>query len=176
MRLAAIAFTLSACAAAATAQDLKPGLWEMKSKMSADGKAMPGAEEMAAQMQAMSPEQRKMVEQMMAQRGVGMGADGHSVRYCMTPEAAKAPPTASQQQGHCKTDYAERHGNRMPFRFSCTQPASSGEGEVVFHGPHAYSMKMRRTSSEKGQPQVMDMEMQAQRVADDCGDVKPMKR
>ena len=44
------------------------------------------------------------------------------------------------------------------------------------NGPHAYTMKMRRTSSERGQPQIMDMEMQAQRVADDCGDVKPIKR
>ncbi|HEV8315647.1 MAG TPA: DUF3617 domain-containing protein, partial [Burkholderiaceae bacterium] len=61
MRSTALALALAAFAAAATAQDLKPGLWEMKSKMSADGKAMPGAEEMAKQMQAMSPEQRKMV-------------------------------------------------------------------------------------------------------------------
>ena len=175
MRSIANAHARAAFAAAAAAQELKPGLWEMKSKMSADGKAMPGAEEMAKQMQAMSPEQRKMVEQMMAQRGVGMGGDGHSVRYCMTPEMAKAPP-AAQQQGNCKTDYAERHGNRMPFKFTCTQPAATGEGEVVFHGPNAYSMKMRRTSSERGQPQVMDMEMQGQRVADECGDVKPMKR
>jgi hypothetical protein len=174
MRCTAIALALVACFGTALAQELKPGLWEMKSKMSADGKAMPGAEEMAKQMEGMSPEQRKMVEQMMAQRGVGMGADGRTMRYCMTPEMTKAPPT-SDPQGNCKTDYSARHGNRMPFKFSCAQPAATGEGEVVFHGPNAYSMKMRRTSSERGQPQVMDMEMHGQRVADDCGDVKPMK-
>jgi hypothetical protein len=174
MRLTAIALSLAAFAAVAAAQELKPGLWEMQTKVSADGKPMPGMDEMAKQMQGMSPEQRKMVEQMMAQRGLGLGAGGHSLRYCLTPEDAKTPPTGSQQHGDCKTDYAARSGNRMPFKFNCTQPPSTGEGEVVFDGPHAYTMKMRRTSSQQGEPQNMDIEMQAHRVGDDCGDVKPV--
>jgi hypothetical protein len=75
------------CAGAASAQQpkLEPGLWEMTMRVSGTGMDAAMAQ-MQAQMASMPPEQRKMVEKMMAGKGVGVGAKPNTVRVCITPE------------------------------------------------------------------------------------------
>ncbi|WP_371816987.1 hypothetical protein [Rhodoferax sp. AJA081-3] len=41
----------------------------------------------------------------------------------------------------------------MKFSFVCTKPPSSGEGQVTFTSPDAYSMKMTTTSMVRGKPE-----------------------
>ena len=68
---------LLAASFCAGAQSMKPGLWEISSIVQADGGTM--AQEMA-QMQKeladMPPEQRKMMQDMMAKQGVSIGTGG----------------------------------------------------------------------------------------------------
>lgn len=55
---------LSALALSAHAQSMKPGLWEMQTKMQGGSGEMESAmAEMQQQMAAMSPEQRKMMQE-----------------------------------------------------------------------------------------------------------------
>ena len=66
--------------------------WLAKKMQGAAGsKADAAMAQMQKQMAAMSPEQRKMVEDMMAKKGMQMGAapgGGMAVKVCLTPEMA----------------------------------------------------------------------------------------
>ena len=173
-----IAFSL--IAAPATAQTMKPGLWEITNKMGGDiGAKMAAAQEqMQKQMAAMPPEQRKQMEKMMAQQGVGMSpgaaGGGMAARVCISKEmAARNEPPA--QQGDCKQETLQRSGKTTKFKFTCSKPPSSGEGEVTMHSPESYTMKMNMTSQAQGKPEQMTMEAQGKWLSNDCGNLKPVK-
>ena len=170
--LFAAALTLGALQAFAQTQ--APGLWEHSFKMkSQDGELEKGMAEMQKQMAAMPPDQRKQVEQMMAGRGMGMGAQGTTVKVCVTREdvARKAEP---QFREGCTQQVVQRTANSMKVKFECTRPQPmSGEGEMSFISDKAYTGKSTMTSQAEGKAQQMTMEMAGKWLAADCGDVKP---
>ena len=146
-----IAVAVCSFAVAASAQDLKPGLWEISSAMkSADGEMEKAAAEMQAQMADMSPEQRAMMRSMMAKQGVKMGGGAPgamTVKTCLTPEMV-ARNEFPAQTGKCKTTSAPRTGNVLKMSFTCTDPASSGEGVYTFVSPESFTSKtVVRTSA-----------------------------
>jgi len=160
--------------AGAQAQTQAPGLWEHSFTMkSDDGRMEKAMAEMQKQMAAMPPEQRKQMEAAMASRGAKLGATGNSVKVCITKEEAAKPPEARMSAGNCTQKDVQRSGNTMRFKFECTQPPSSGEGEMTFVSDKAYNGKTTVTSQVAGKPQQMNMEMQGKWLASDCGDVKP---
>jgi len=158
----------------AQAQTQAPGLWEHSFSMkSQDGQMEKAMAEMQKQLAAMPPEQRKQMEAAMASRGVKMGAGGTSVKVCLTKEEAAKPPEARMNAGNCTQKDMQRSGNTMKFKYECTQPPSSGEGEMTFISDKAYSGKSIVNTQVAGKPQQMTMEMQGKWLASDCGDVKP---
>ena len=62
----------------------------------------------------------------------------------------------------------------MKFAVACTKPPSTGEGQVTFTSPEAYSMKMVVTSESRGKPEKMNMEGGGKWLGADCGNIKPM--
>ena len=175
-----VAFGLIATPAAA--QTMKPGLWEINNKMGGSGdqgaKMAAAMEQMQKQLASMSPEQRKQMEKMMAQQGVNMApgaaGGGMAVRVCITKEMAARNETPAQTQGDCKHEQMQKSGNTMKFKFTCTKPPSSGEGEVTQNSPESYNMKMKVNREMKGKPEQMTMEAQGKWVSSDCGSVKPI--
>ncbi len=175
-----VAFGITALPAAA--QTMKPGLWEITNKMGGSGesgaKMAAAMEQMQKQMASMSPEQRKQMEKMMAQQGVGMSpgapGGGMAIRVCITKEMAARNETPAQTQGDCKQEPMQKSGNTTKFKFTCTKPPSSGEGEVTMNNPESYTMKMKMTSQAKGMPEQMTMDAQGKFVSSDCGAVKPI--
>lgn len=173
--IACLAFT----ALPAAAQTMKPGLWEITNKMGGSGesgaKMAAAMEQMQKQMASMSPEQRKQMEKMMAQQGVNMSAGGGmSTRVCITKEMAARNETPAQTQGDCKQEQMQKSGNTTKFRFTCSKPPSSGEGEVTMNSPESYTMKMKMSRDVKGKPEQMTMDAQGRFVSNDCGSVKPI--
>jgi hypothetical protein len=170
--LFAAALTLGALHAAAQTQ--LPGLWENSFKMkSQDGELEKGMAEMQKQMAAMPPDQRKQIEDMMASRGMGMGAQGTTVKVCVTKEdvARKAEP---QFREGCTQQVVQRTANSMKVKFECTKPQPmSGEGEMTFISDKAYTGKSTMTSKADGKAQQMTMELAGKWLAADCGNVKP---
>jgi hypothetical protein len=170
--LFAAALTLGSLSALAQTQ--VPGLWEHSFKMkSQDAETEKAMADMQKQMAAMPPEQRKQIEQMMASRGMSMGAQGTVVKVCVTKEdvARKAEP---QFREGCTQQVLQRSANSMKVKFECTQPRPmSGEGEMTFISDKAYIGKSTVTSQSNGKPQQMTMEMAGKWLAADCGDVKP---
>lgn len=172
-----VAAALTAGAALAQSQ-MKPGLWEVTQKMqSASGHMEQQMAQMQQQMAAMPPEQRKMMEEMMAKRGVRMGpggAGGTSMKMCMTREMAERNEMPTQDRGDCKKT-VQRSGNTVKMSFTCTNPASSGEGQYTFNSPESYSMKMVVNTTVQGRPETMNMDGTGKWLGADCGDIKPMK-
>ncbi|MEO7937770.1 MAG: DUF3617 domain-containing protein [Burkholderiaceae bacterium] len=179
--------TLSAatvlCMAAASlslpagAQTLQPGLWELNTRMHSESGQMEKAmAEAQKQMAALPPEQRKMMQDMLAKQGVGMGAGGAGnmvIKVCMTPEMLARNEIVTQD-GDCKTEQSPRAGNTMKMAFTCTQPPSSGEGTVTFVSPQAYTTQMTVTSRAGGKPETVKMDSQGRWLAGECGNVKPI--
>jgi hypothetical protein len=173
------AAVLFGTASLASAQSVKPGLWEITNKMqSSSGQMEQGMAQMQERMANMPPEQRKMVEDMMKQRGMTMqgggSGGGMTIKFCMTKEMAERKEFPSSGRGECKTTRTPSGPGSMKMSFTCTNPPSSGEGEVTFVGSDAYRMKMVVNTTVQGKPEKVNMEGSGRWLGADCGDIKPM--
>jgi hypothetical protein len=162
---------LAAAALGAQAQTMKPGLWEVQQQMQMDEKQRKQMDEMRKQMAAMPPEQRKMMEDMMARQGLGvdLASGTQKVKLCLTKEDVTRDTPPVDQRKDCSYD-GSRSGATQTIKYRCTKPASQGVIEIVGAGPERYTMKMNGTD-EKGRPFAMQGE--GRWLAADCGNVKP---
>ena len=162
----------------ATAQNQKPGLWEMTTQVQSGGQDMGAAmAKMQKQMESMPPEQRKMMQDMMAKQGVQMGssgAGGLSVKICMTKEMIDQAHMAKPSE-HCTHSVSPRIGSTQRFTYNCTQPPSKGQGEVTYLSPESYTTKLTSTSTVGGKERNMDMQSSGRWLGSDCGEIKPFK-
>ena len=172
---ALVAATMMLSAVCAHAQTQAPGLWEHTFKLTSQGGEMEKAQaQMQAQLAAMPPEQRKKIDEMMKKRGVTMGAQGTTAKFCLTKEQA-AKAAEPHMTGDCKQTDIKRSGNTMGYKFACTAPQQvSGEGQITYLSDKAYSGKSSMTTQVKGQPHQMGMDMSGKWLGADCGDVKPV--
>ncbi|MGZ5195823.1 MAG: DUF3617 domain-containing protein [Ramlibacter sp.] len=172
-----LAAALVTAASAASAQSMKPGLWEITSKMqSGSGQMERQMAQAQQQMANMPPDQRKMMEDMMARQGMKMGTAGGgamTMKVCMTKEMVERNEMPSQQRGNCQTTQQSRSGNTMKMAFACTNPPSNGEGQFTFNGSEGYTMKMAVNTTVQGKPETMNMDATGKWLGADCGDVKP---
>lgn len=161
-------------AAWSQAPPIKAGLWETRQLHSEmDGKPMPQMGAAMAQLDKLPPEQRKMIEQRMAQQGVGM--QGGAIRMCISAEMLKQNAWSHQPSQRCKMEVLERGGSRWRWKSSCTDPKGEGEGQTQFEGDSAYTSDMRWVTERNGQRHEMKMKTQARWLGADCGGIKPMQ-
>jgi hypothetical protein len=159
----------------ASAQNLKPGLWEVTTRTSG-GEMEKAMKESQEAMAGMSPEQRKQMEAMMAKQGMKMGQagpGGMSTQMCMSKEMAERNEMPAQQ-GDCKTTKQQRSGNTITMAWTCTNPPSSGEGRYTIMSPEAYTTKMTMRSTVQGKAETMTMDGSGKWLRADCGNLKPM--
>lgn len=180
MSIRRILLALGACAFAAStyAQDLKPGLWEISQNMkSGSGELERNMAQMQKQLASMPPEQRRMVEEMMAKQGVAKGAGGGaggSSRICLTKEMIERNEMPANR-GDCRMTKRERRGNIMDVAYQCAAPPSSGEGRYTVVSPEAYTMKMTVRTTVQGKSETMTMDGSGKWLGANCGNVKPMR-
>jgi hypothetical protein len=153
--------------ALATAQDIQPGLWEISSSnMQVGGQAVPDMQQMLEQMKNLPPEQRQMMEQMMARQGVQLGDQG--VRICMSEAQIKAQDIPLQDpKSGCSHEITERSAELWKFRFSC--PDGQGEGETRFVSDREFTTQVNGTYG----GQSSSMQSHARWIAADCGSLQP---
>ena len=163
--------------ACAQAPKMRPGLWEHGVQMKSQSGQMEGAmAQMQKSMASMAPAQRKQMEDMLAQQGMSMGANGTTVKVCVTPQQADLDTIAAQEG--C-TQKVQRTGpGSMAMSFSCKgedgQPPTSGEGTVTFSGPTAYTGQFKVKTQSQGKPEQIDMAQTGKWLSADCGAIKPM--
>lgn len=153
--------------ALASALDIQPGLWEISSNtMQVGGQAVPGMEQMLEQMKNLPPEQRQMMEQLLAQQGVQLGDKG--VRICMSEAQIKAQQIPLQDpESGCSNEVTERSDELWKFSFSC--PNGLGEGETRFVSDKEFTSTVSGTFD----GQSSSMQSQARWVTADCGTLQP---
>ena len=158
-------------------QKMRPGLWEHSMTMKSQSGQMEAAmAEMQKSLASMPPAQRKQMEQMMAQQGVGMGPKGQTVKVCVTQEQADRD-TVPQQEG-CTQKVQRINASTMKVAFSCKggqgQPPSSGEGTVSMQGPTAYTGQFKIKTENEGKPEQIDMAQSGKWLSDNRGAIKPV--
>ncbi len=151
---------------ASSAMEIQPGLWEISSSnMQVDDQALPGMEQMLEQLKNMPPEQRQMMERMMAEQGVQLGDKG--VRVCMSEAQIKAQQIPMQDpKSGCTNEITERSADLWKFRFNC--PNGQGEGETRFLSDKEFTSQVRGTHG----GQSSSMQSHARWVAADCGNLQ----
>ena len=176
---------LSACTLVATgilvgapvlAQSQKPGLWEHTTVLkSASGVMAQAMEEMRKELAAMPAAERKMMEQMLAQQGASLFADGQTSRmlYCLTPEEAAKADIPSHDED-CTHTITQRTPNSMKMRFVCKDESrAEGEGDFKFTGNAGYSGQFKVRMLADGQPASAEMTQSGRWVSADCGNLRP---
>ena len=170
------ATALIAASSLSWAQSMKPGLWEVNTRMqAASGKMQKDLAEAQRQIDSMPADQRKMMQEMMAKQGMSMGKGGPGtmgVKVCMTKEMADRNDMPSQRSD-CKQVSSPRTGNTMKISFTCTKPPSSGEGQITFASAEAYTMNMTLNSVVQGKPEKVTMDGSGKWLSADCGAIKP---
>lgn len=153
------------------------GLWEHTFTMKTQSGEMEQAmSQMQSQLANMPPQQRKMIEQMMAAQGVEIDPNGTTVKVCITKEDA-ARDYVPQSDGDCRQEVTQRTGNTIKFKFDCAgDPPSSGEGEVILLNQEVYTGKATINTKVEGKPERMGMTQTGKWLSDDCGNVKPTRR
>jgi hypothetical protein len=171
----ALAASVLALASFGAAAQMTPGLWEHTVKFkSQSGEMEKNMADAQARMAALPPDQRKMVEQMMAKQGVSMGAQGMTARTCITPEQAKRMEPPPIERENCSQDVVSRTSKSMKLKWACTgKDPSNGEGEITFTSDKTFTGHAIVNSVRNGKPDRMDMDTNGHWVAADCGDVKP---
>jgi len=158
------------------ATSIRPGLWEHTvSIKSQNGQMNDMMGQMNQQIASLPPEQRKMMEEMMAAQGVSKAPQGNAIRMCITKEEAQkdfVPPA----EGQCKQQVTRRSGNTMQIKFSCAgNPPSSGEGTYTFINDKSYTGNMTVRTTVQGHADVIEMKQTGKWVSDSCGNLKPVK-
>lgn len=178
-QISSAALLALAVASPAQAQTMKPGLWEVNTRMtSPDGEMQKAMAQMQAAMADMPPEQRKAMEDMMDKQGVNVrpGAGGAMVaKICMTKEMVARAALPVSNSGNCKEQRGALVNGRMKMSFTCTNPPSSGNAEFNFSSDTAYTMRMNSTAKTGGKTENMSMDASGRWLGADCGNIKPFQ-
>lgn len=153
------------------AQMLQPGLWELTtSNMQVDGKPLPDMDFMLGQLKNLPPEQRAMMEGVLAKQGITVAGKG--VRSCLTPEQVKTDDIPLQDpQSGCTQRITERNGKIWKFEFSC--PKAKGTGQAQFISDREFLTTVQGTFNASGVQQNGSMNTRAVWLGSDCGTVRP---
>ena len=162
----------------APAQNMKAGLWEVSSKsQTGDGQMELAMAELKRQMDSMPPEQRAIVQNMMAKQGASIDASGTGLtaKVCVTKEMAAQQQPPLQIKGDCKATQTKSSANAIAVQFTCTNPAMKGDASVSFTGDSSFNMSSKFVTTFAGKDQTMSTESRGKWLASDCGNIQPVQ-
>lgn len=173
----AFVLALSTTSVFAANMNMKPGLWEHSFTIKSDsGQVEKGLADMKKSLEKMPPEQRKMMEEMMAKQGMGLSAKGTAVKVCISKEQAEKLDIPQNQDSNCKQEVLSRTQNSIKMKFTCTgDPSSSGEGEFTLKSPTAYVGKAVVNTDSKGKKDRLNMDQNGKWLSADCGNIQSVK-
>jgi transketolase len=160
-------------ATTASAQSVKPGLWEVKSSMGKGfGKGMAAiAANNKKMMAGMSAETRKEMEAL--QPPIRYTDDDVITKACLTKEQASKLDKMWPQKGNCKEQRSPLVGGVMTVNVSCTDPQSTGKGTIRFQGDTGFDMNMTSTTTMQGKAYEMKGTTSGKWLGADCGTIEP---
>ncbi len=174
-RLLALGVVLVGPYAVASAQSIKPGLWEHKSRMSGSPEMELAMSQAQKMLDSLPPEHRKQMEAVLAKQGVsmvGVGKDGETVtRSCISQEMAERRTPPAMQPG-CTAKAGTVDGDKQTFGFSCPGKGS-GEGVVTYRSQtEAHTVMTLTADDARVKGMSMKVNSTSRFVDSDCGGVK----
>lgn len=153
----------------AEAPDIRIGWWQYKVDMKTQSGQLEAALEQAkAAMANMPPEQRAMMEQMMAGRGMNFDLQNRTFETCITKEDVKRMEMPKPDDS-CEQSLVKKSSNTYKMTMSCTgNPPSKGAGEFVIVDPKTFKGTIVMETSLNGQPEKMTMKQDGKWVSDTC--------
>ncbi len=168
-----LSFCLSSFAATS---GMRPGLWEHSFTVkSQSGKVEKAMSDLKAKMAAMSPDQRKMMEEVMAKQGLGINQQANGVKVCISKEQAENLEIPQGQNQNCTQEVLERTAKTIKMKFDCPGIThTSGEGEFTLTSPTAYNGKSVINTTVNNKSDRMDMVQKGKWLSANCGEIKPI--
>jgi len=96
-----------------------------------------------------------------------------AMQMCFTKEMVERNDVPMQDG--CKVTQNQRSGKTQKFAFSCSNPPSSGEGQVTYESPEAYTSHMTVKTTVAGKAETTTMDASGKWLKADCGNVKPVQ-
>lgn len=157
--------TISTTSLAQAAFQLKPGLWEVQTTTSVNGKQINAGQKLNESMQKMSPAQRKQMEKMMGSKGLNFGENG--VRVCHA-KSTIAEKLIQDPKSDCQIKDKKELADGIKFNIQC----KNGNGTAEYHRTSDTSYKgFNEFQTPEGKSRT---EFTGKFLASDCGDVKPL--
>lgn len=156
---------------------MQPGLWEIdttyKSKTGNFEKMMTGLQ--AQVLKNMTPEERKIYQDSMAEEGTIMNGSNSIIKSCITKEQASKMEVPKFQKG-CTQQVLKQSSSYLKLKFKCTgQFPASGEGDFKLDGPKAYVATANIDLIMAGKPEKLNATSKGKWLSDNCGNIKPEK-
>jgi hypothetical protein len=178
MKRTLVAFAITLAAASAYAgNNVKPGLWEIRTTkqlmdgeyLMADMAAFPA--EMKKMMANAPPAQRKQMEAMMNKQAFP-GDKVH--RICISPAMAARDQAMFISNNECEPTKVGRSGNKTFYEFNCKTRGGTmaGKGESVAAGD-SISNKVDMVMTDARGEHTIKTESQMKYLGPDCKGIKP---
>lgn len=177
MKLLLILSILTFCISSfAATSGMKPGLWEHSFTIKSEsGKVEKAMADLKTKMAKMSPDQRKMMEEVMAKQGLGINQHVNSVKVCISKEQAENLEIPQGQNQNCTQEVVNRTAKTIKMKFDCKGLSqTSGEGEFTLTSPTAYTGKSVINTTVNQKTDRMDMNQKGKWLSANCGEIKPI--
>jgi hypothetical protein len=149
-----------------------PGLWEVSSTAKMSG--MPAASE--GVLAQLPPEQRAKVEAQI-QAAMAGAQKAHTVKSCVTQKDLDRPFHAMEDRPgmKCQENVVSSSWTSQNMSIACTGKRGTTTGTVHFDAPSPTAMKgvVDVTTSDRGHPVTVKVEIVGHWLGADCGSVKP---
>ncbi|MCS6944926.1 MAG: DUF3617 domain-containing protein [Sutterellaceae bacterium] len=160
---------------AVQATQVRPGLWEVTIDFPDNPEIAQAHRQMQENLKKMPPEQRRMMEEIVAnQTGVQWAGAGQGSRICLSKAAAERDELPLQMGMDCVMQRTPRHANVVRLTFTCKNPPQTGEAVYTIHNPQHYTMELTSTIQDGGRSRRMRMKSDARWISADCGELKPI--
>jgi hypothetical protein len=176
IRLILIGCLLGTGMLVASAQTIKPGLWEMRSKAAGGSpEQLQAMAEAQKHLESLPPEQRKKMADLMAKQGISTDGPGSGAfaKVCLTQEMIDRNQMVRQPTS-CKQTSLQKIGNAVKFSVVCSDPPSSAEGVVTHASAEAFTSQMTVRITRDGKPETLLLESSGKFLSASCDGVKPM--
>ncbi|WP_305045859.1 DUF3617 domain-containing protein [Geoalkalibacter sp.] len=156
---------------------IEPGLWEQTvSVQSQSGKVENTLNLLQQQLEWLSPEQRRMMEDTLANHGVSLGDQTNTYRLCIGEDQADLDQVQLADE-NCTQEVVARTERGLKVRFNCTgTPPASGEGEITIVNPREYRGRAVIETQLAGRTEQLRIEQAGRWLSSDCGNLKPAMR
>lgn len=153
--------------AAASAETLRPGLWNYALQTRrGDGPAM----DLAQMLRSLPDSARPQLDARLREQGMALGPDGN-LRICLDAQSVAPGHPPLHLQGRCDIDWAVEPGDAWKFHYHCSDPTADGTGEMRISSATAYTSDY---TVQSGQGSVTG-KVQASWLGASCGSLAPLR-